>query len=696
MEKDAEQKTFGPHALLFAAAWWFASTYTLLEVLRSSGSPYLIGGDADDWRQLGVGLLAYTGLFLALGLPAWWLLRAVLNRPWVRTHGAVMVVFLASWGGMKLLHALSTRATFVEGIVSVGAFSVVCLGLAACVWRRVSPTLLCSVGAVGSLAAIAALYQASRLFMFEPNRVELAGVLAISWGTLVALVGMLGVVAARRFGPRSGVQLFLVALLAATLPVTLALVRASKGRTGRPATAQLVLVTCDALRADCASFHGGPVPTPHLDTLAAEGFAFEKSYPLGPWTVPSMCGLFSGKYPLAPVPGSDKEAWARLMGPHEDMMTYWLDEDGQSVIERIRLRNFETAALVANPCLGAEWWLMRGFEDWLLIDHMTPEVRGYLWRFPALQAAVARFFPALQRKRPVDTTRVLRQYAVEFLHQNAGRDYFLWVHLMDPHCPYDPPERFRRLARPEEIVTLPSKDYGTIIVHDVRDGKYGEETLRKVRSMYEGEVRYADEAIGAIHRELEKHASEATYLCVTADHGEETWDHGGWGHGHSLYEEVMHVPLVFWGQRVETGETSIPVSSIDLLPTLAQLMNESPRADWRGMSLLPYLRGSSAPTDDRPVFFQGHADLQGVVSGQWKLIRNLHTGAVELYDLEADPLEEQNVADQHPQEVARLSDLLTEWSASYPVVVTNLGDDATDGGVSEESLERLKAMGYLD
>ena len=686
---------------LLATGVLFAVGYSFYEILGSSGTPYLIGGDGKDWAQIAGGIGAYAALYVCVAVVLYGLVRLVARKRRPYTFVVVGVACAAAWLVAMAVHLLGAPMTLLEDLLFGGMIGVV--GLIALLLHaaRVLPVRgFAGVWALAGASGIAALHVASRLFFMSENRPWLAGAVAVAWALTAGVFGTVLALVARRSSMLRPIRALLILLACALLPIALGFGRNLAVRFREPLGFQMVFVTCDALRADYCSVYGGRTPTPNLDRIGAEGTVFDRCYSLAPWTPPSICGLWSSKYPQSMSPGAEKSQWIDILGSRANVMAYWLDGDGRSELDRMRDEGILTAAFISNPVLVTERWLLRGFGQHRFFEHLAPEQRGLFWRFPALHQCLGRFVPSVLEERPFDSTRVCRQYAMEFIRQNRDREFLLWVHLMDPHDPYDPPERFRTMTGDWPVFSPADGGFGSIDADTVHEGNLTDEQRRYIQSLYEGEIRYLDEVIGDIQGELARCSPEKAFLCVGADHGEEFWDHGEWAHGQSLYDELIHVPLIFWGPYIKAQRIAAPVSNADILPTITHLLGRERRAEWRGQSLLSYLRGRGEPPERRPCFSQGTAafeddPMRSVVSGDMKFIEGLTTGDKELYDLERDPGELADLAGAQPGEADRLQTLVLDWVDTFPAFIADFGEPEMDDAAREQALMQLQALGYL-
>jgi arylsulfatase A-like enzyme len=223
-------------------------------------------------------------------------------------------------------------------------------------------------------------------------------------------------------------------------------------------------------------------------------------------------------------------------------------------------------------------------------------------------------------------------------------------------------------------------------------------------ALYDGEVRYTDTLVEQVMRALQQNEIAGdTLVIVTSDHGEELFEHGGFDHGDSLYDEVMRVPLIFhWPGKLPAGqEVRDPVALIDILPTLVELVGGSAEAPVQGRSLVPYLTGQPPLPDaaEREIYgdglVTGRGSLWCIWSGRHKYILTRgETDREELYDLHTDPTEQNDLAAAKPEVASRLKARIEEWRAANELLHEQLGSAETD--LDPELLERLRSLGYID
>ena len=343
-----------------------------------------------------------------------------------------------------------------------------------------------------------------------------------------------------------------------------------------PAATSVLFVTIDTLRADRIGIYGAAnVETPNLDRLAREGAWARHSTVHVPLTRPSHISIFSGRYPA--------EHGIR------DNVAPTLAADVPVLAEHFQRAGFSTAAFVSSVVLTRQAGLARGFETYSDTLEIGEDD--------------ARFLNTIQKRGDIATGE-----AIAWMKEH--QKFFAWVHLYDPHDPYEPPGRY---------------------------------AVAYADRPYDGEVAWSDELVGRLITTLRDSGRlDSTLVVVTSDHGEGLGEHGEDVHGYFVYESTLHVPLVFRGPGVKAGTRIDQLTrSVDLYPTLLELAGIHAEAPANaGRSLAASLRGERM--DEEPSFAEslvplvhfGWSDLRTVRDGRWKCIL---VPRPELYDLERDP-----------------------------------------------------------
>jgi arylsulfatase A-like enzyme/Flp pilus assembly protein TadD len=406
--------------------------------------------------------------------------------------------------------------------------------------------------------------------------------------------------------------------------------------------ANLLIVTLDTTRADHLGCYGyARAHTPNLDALARSGAQFDDAVTAAPLTLPSHASIFTGTYPL--------------FHGARDNDGYVLDEGVTTLAETLRRQGFTTAAFVAAYPLGAPFNLDQGFDTY--DDDFRVD-----WTDEQQEARTPLSFGFVERKSHQVNAAVRR-----WLDTHARERFFLWVHYFDPHQPYDPPPR--------------------------HDAAFPD-------SPYDGEIAFMDESFGKLLALLEAHGiRDRTLVLVAGDHGEGLDQHGELTHASFLYDTTMRVPLLLSvpGGRYPPGLRIGPqVRTIDVMPTLLELLGVPSPGDVQGRSLVPLLRDPRREWREEALLesrfnelHYGWAPLRALRDGRYKYVE---APTPELYDLGADPGESRNLAASDPARAREMSARLLRLSDA--VSAADLGRSAA-GQSSPESRAALESLGYV-
>ncbi|MBW2445346.1 MAG: sulfatase [Deltaproteobacteria bacterium] len=438
----------------------------------------------------------------------------------------------------------------------------------------------------------------------------------------------------------------------------------------------LLLVSLDTVRADHTSLLGYPGPTtPRLEALASEG-VFRRAYAMTSTTGPSHATLFTGRY--APAHGVARNGFP-------------LVEDATTLAEHLERRGYRTAGFLGSFVLARRFGFAQGFTDWDEdFRRETSSLPMEAWQgHPVPEGGFDR--------SGRETTRL----TLEWLGEHGGRaPFFVFVHYFDAHKPYDPaPEDLRRIESAAQGAPMTPVSRGGPVV----PGASAEDITR-----YDAEIAGVDRELGALLDGLAGLGlAERTLVVVTSDHGQGLADHDDAEHSVNLYEESVRSVLVFRGPGIASGRVSdAAVEAVDVFPTILDWIDPGGERTGAppGRSLAPFLAGQGILEPDRPVFlyrqhYPGRRRVRramvdgsqlGVRVGPWKYIEGNRDGRRELYHLERDPAERENLAAREPERLANLQARLRAFRAANP----------RPGGVapelSEDDRARLRALGYVD
>lgn len=484
------------------------------------------------------------------------------------------------------------------------------------------------------------------------------------------------------------------ALVSGVVPLFLA---ACSGDTRRQAPEHIFLISIDTTRADRIGCYGGPAKTPVLDKLAREGVRFTDAMTPSPTTLPAHASLMTGDYP--PTHGVVRNGFVLQ------------DEPNSTLAEVLARHGFHCAAFLGSFALESRFLFDQGFAhfDEQFDLEVTPDL----------------YFEDQRTARSV-TDAVLKH-----VEQHLDQRMFLFVHYFDPHAPYTPRgtavdrREQGRLADIDASVRAHQADIigeelgFANIIHSgpprelIESGSVSPSAEdRRLIQLYDEEIERVDAELGRLLDGLEcMGLLENAIVIAIADHGESFLEHGDyWNHGMWLYQSTIHVPLILsWPGAVDPGTVEDEtVSLIDVAPTVLDALGLP--SDCEGRSLLRLPEHLSEP---RALFAQatqpGAAFEQGqtwpnaqkascVREGRWKYIVAPFLGAEQLFDVESDPNEQQNLLRRDgPLPVGiegvhtRLRNQLTDWVARPPRLQPQENREQY-----EETLRRLGALGYSE
>ena len=432
-------------------------------------------------------------------------------------------------------------------------------------------------------------------------------------------------------------------------------------------TCNVIVMILDTVRADRLGCYGCERGiTPEIDRFAEDAIVFDNTVAQSPWTLPSVASLYTSRYPFQHGAGG-------RIGEFTVLGDYAL------TVGEVFQRAGAKTGVIANVMF---------FKDSF----------GMAQGFDVIDVTASHNNREMRRAGPTTDT------ALAWLESHGQKPFFLIVHYFDPHLIYDPPSPFReRFADPRDKGTRDPL-FGTR--QDLLDFRSGKKSLEKdlltrLASLYDGEVAYVDSEVGRLLRAIDDlgFASNTT-VVITSDHGEEFHDHGGFEHGHTLYDELLRVPLIIRlpqrpnsdSPQLKTGHVSATVRHIDLAPTLCKIAGIDAPESFQGTPLVSF--PDDPPISSRPVLSEWNMwGPSGVAwrKGRFKLIVFNNSTPMQLFDLEQDPFERDNIADRSPEIAAQMV-------SDVELVVQTLsggGRARETPRLEAEEMERLRSLGYM-
>lgn len=453
----------------------------------------------------------------------------------------------------------------------------------------------------------------------------------------------------------------------------------------------ILLIVVDATRAKNLSLYGYTRPTtPNLDRFAERCVVYDAAISPAGWSLPAHASMFTGLYPSR-------------HGAHDQHK--FLAQEHTTMAEWLQARGYDTLAFCDNAYVGPSTGLDRGFERFNKDFSNTP---GYLKEVSRkFNIGLASVFG--QRDSGARHANKQIQSALRRL-KTGDRSFFMFIHYSEPHAPYRLPRKYRRYM-PDGISFSTAQQVNQdpwkyLIDPDSMD----EEDFEALTALYDAEIAYADDRIAQVLGWFDDmKILDQTMVIITADHGENIGDHQMMAHKYCLYDTLLHVPLIiqFPSGTVTPERVTHQVQTLDLFPTMMAMLGEASSETFR--SLQGYDLTSSA-RHEFTIAEQSHPDLTtfykrypGVdVSRYDRALKMIRTdrykyiwasdGNHELFDLQVDPGEEQNIIKDQPKIAEDLDRRLAAWRDSFEAATPSEPAPEFD----EEVKARLRALGYLE
>ena len=464
----------------------------------------------------------------------------------------------------------------------------------------------------------------------------------------------------------------------------------------------ILLISIDTLRADHLSCYGYARHTsPNIDRIALEGAIFRQAYSTAAWTPPAHASMLTGLLP----------------SQHGVIDQNKLGQDVPTLAELLQKNGYRTAGFVNNSQVGALVGLDKGHEDFIEV-WLGAEDKNIFHRGAGFLAR--KFFEIVGRDD--DGAHKTNQSVLKWFEERGSRSqpFYVFLHYIDVHNPYKAPHPFRFRFLNDKVKRTVDLEKIWLIAQNplvclTDEIELTDDELNVLKALYDGEISYLDHKIGELLGEMRKRGLlEKTFLIITADHGEHFGEHGLFSHVASVYEPVIHIPLIIrYPEMIDAGqEIEQIVQLIDIFPTVlnvAQIQTEANGilqgkdllplqkncnyhdyliAEWEGR--IPFFVKDRIPTNGKMNLLEVFTNkLTAIRSGNEKLIVESN-GKSYLYDLSMDPFENIDIAETKPAVADSLRHKLEEWRNS----VQNLGA-AEPYEIPDQMRRHLKALGYL-
>jgi len=423
----------------------------------------------------------------------------------------------------------------------------------------------------------------------------------------------------------------------------------------RPQGPNIILITIDTLRADHLGIYGHSRGTsPNIDNLVQKGILFENAYSQAPWTYPSMSSMHTSLYPSQ-------------IGA--DDISYKLNDSFLTLAEFMQNGFYKTIAVISNIVVTDIMGFSQGFD---IYDQSS------------------------LREKNEYTSHLVTDQAIKYLSNTNGNKLFLWLHYMDPHSNYIRHTEYGYSSNYSgELGDNPA---AANLNKLIESSDISEQDIQYVRDLYDEEISFMDKNIGRLLEALSALGlSSDTIIILTADHGEELLDRTRYGHMRTLYQELVHVPLIIYVPSMHNTEPRKVKSSVEIRNIARTILDLSGLKNnyIQGDNLLVIAEDdNSSSYAYNQIAHRGtkNARSEGIISNSWKLINNISEQTYELYDLENDPLEKNNLFNKEDERLNNLKkDLITKMSLIDKERLVEI----VEVEFKKEDIKKLKALGYI-
>jgi arylsulfatase A-like enzyme len=404
----------------------------------------------------------------------------------------------------------------------------------------------------------------------------------------------------------------------------------------------ILLIVLDTVRADHLSLYNYPHNTsPNIDKFAKDAVVFDNAISPSSWTLPSHSSMFTGKYL------SKHNATSR----HQK-----LDEKETTLAEILRAKGYNTAGFIGGVYCKGKYGVGQGFATYK--DRLDFFEYKFTFDKFSIMVFLKGLFPVLNKALlDADGERSAEEVnrdVFKWLEENGDAPFFMFINYFDAHLPHNPRVEFRRRFTNE---TLDSREVGRVINMD-RYANVSEHLIGYIASLYDSEISYLDYHLGKLFKKLDELGiKDNTVIIITADHGEEFYDHGDFDHGKTLYEEVTHVPLlIYYPKEFKPKRIERRVGTMNIFSTVLDILDIDIDYDVDSVSLVPLIKNESGYEMDfvgSELIGRKYLDepVQKAISyKQWKLIEvspekeTLHSS---LFNLRNDPKEQKNLYNRY-------------------------------------------------
>jgi arylsulfatase A-like enzyme len=464
----------------------------------------------------------------------------------------------------------------------------------------------------------------------------------------------------------------------------------------------VILISIDTLRADHVSCYGyHRKTTPNIDKIASEGTIFYRNYSTGVWTPPGHASMLTGLY----------------VSEHGVYGENRLSKTIPTIAEKLKQHGYQTAGFVNNSQVGELVGFDKGHDTFVEVWKGVKPKSMVEW----VMKGIARRIRKKTGYEDMGANKTNRMFK-GWLENNIDKDssFYAFLHYIEPHNPLDPPRPFKRRFSKHPLIDVDLKKINKVAYNPLicllEDLQLTKEEISFLKSLYDGEIAYTDHKVGEVASMLkEKQCYDNTLIIITSDHGEHFGEHNLWSHTGSLYNEVLHIPLIIKFPKgvAHLKEVKHCTQLVDIFPTIMDITRVSQKeqintsgvslvcngnksntfhdyifAEWEGR--IPYfiqekLKFNNSSKDIDKITHK----MKMISDGRYKYI-SISDGSEELYDLSIDSNENNNLINESNDAVSILKVKLDEWKSE---AAAEMNEERSE--IDEETRKNLERLGYM-
>jgi len=474
--------------------------------------------------------------------------------------------------------------------------------------------------------------------------------------------------------------------------------RRNDGETMHNNKPNIILIVIDALRADHLSCYGyHKLTCPSLDKFSEECILFKSAFSASPSTVGSIPSILTGLYPS-------------FHGTGVDGNLFILSDEIPTLPETLKKEGYTTIGFNTNPYMAGNHGYNRGYISYFDLFPSEKKIGLFerAWRYAKKKILIYRYHSYF---KGIICSKDVNKQIQKCLKNLGKKPFFMWVHYMDVHAPYLPREpyfSYYSSDKPKDQITSFKEHLNKIYAKLYKDpNSITLEERQLIINCYDSEIRYFDHNFKNLLHQLRKYGFlNNTVIILTSDHGEEFWEHGKWGHYMRMYNVNVHVPLLIRHPQLSIKRKIISkqVRTIDIFPTVLDILNIKPRDHLPGISLMPFIN-DEYNVPEVAVFSEGggvrgisvnkYIDrLYSLRTSQWNYIKNTTHNIKVLYQLEKDPKELNNIAKKKS-----MMKIIKEFDFQLNNLLksaTKYKNRVSSVEIDEKLIQRLRALGYME